>query len=543
MYRCMFRKKICIVTACVVALVFSVSGFLTGCGKKPTPSDVTLTYWCNIALTAANIMSSYTDTQWNKVLYEKTGVKVEYLHPVIGQEKEQFNVMVASGDLTDMLESAFVNYSGGVVKAYEDGVVIDIKDLQKKYAPNLTKLYEAYPDILTELVDEEGRIFQVPQIKGNDFLRTFQGLAVRKDWLKKLNMFEPETIEDWYNMLTAFKKELKVKVPLLVNLNDLRVPGLMSAYGILPAYFVEDGKVKYGPTDPRFKDYMREMAKWYREGLIYADFALKKDAKLNDDMIMSGEAGAAIAMAGPNLSRYRSLMQKKDPEFDFSAVQYPSLVKGEAPKFLQQNDIVHKQGCVAITTKCKYPELALKYLDYAFSKEGHMLMNFGIEGVSYEYVNGEPIYTDLIANNPDGIPRASIGYEYFRNFGNGPFVLDSRPTKQDVLQAKDHEVWLKFVKEANEAKSKVHGILTAEETAATASKQLEVNTYGDEMFIKFVMGRVNVDEEFDNYIAIMEQMGINDIIAVKQAAYDRFVKRYPNVNNPKSYSIDDYYLK
>jgi len=48
-------------------------------------------------------MTSYTDTEWNRVMFEKTGVKVNFLHPVFGQEKEQLNVMIASGDLTDMI--------------------------------------------------------------------------------------------------------------------------------------------------------------------------------------------------------------------------------------------------------------------------------------------------------------------------------------------------------------------------------------------------------------------------------------------------------
>ncbi|OQB12670.1 MAG: Lipoprotein LipO precursor [Firmicutes bacterium ADurb.Bin193] len=544
MYRCLARGKTRIVLALVIATILAVSGFLTGCGKKINPGDVTLTYWCNLAATASGIMTSYTDTEWNRVMFEKTGVKVNFLHPVFGQEKEQLNVMIASGDLTDMIESAFIQYTGGVVKAHEDGLILDITNLQKKHAPNLMKLYDNYPDLYMEMADEEGRIFQTPLIKGHDSLRTFQGPALRKDWLKKLNLPEPETIEDWYNVLTKFKKELKVKVPLLVVLNDLRVPGFITAFGITSAYFVEDGKVKYGPIDPRFKDYMKEMAKWYKEGLIYPDFALKKDAKKMDAMIMGDEAGAAILMANSGISRYMSLMENKNPEFFFGAVQYPSLVKGEAPRFLQREGLVNNSGCVAITSSCEYPELALKYLDYGYSKEGHMLMNFGIEGVSYEIIDGEPKYTDLIMNNPDGIPRAAISYQYFRVAGPGPYVQDSRKNKQGRFNEKENvDIWAKFTKEAVEAKSEVHGILTADETAATSSKQLEVNTYGDEMFIKFVMGSVDVEKEFDNYVARMEQMGIKDIIAIKQAAYDRFVKRYPDVNNPKTYSVEDIFWK
>ena len=44
----------------------------------------------------------------------------------------------------------------------------------------------------------------------------------------------------------------------------------------------------------------------------------------------------------------------------------------------------------------------MKWLDYAFCKEGHMLFNFGVEGLTYKMVNGYPKYTELITDNPAG---------------------------------------------------------------------------------------------------------------------------------------------
>ena len=79
---------------------------------------------------------------------------------------------------------------------------------------------------------------------------------------------------------------------------------------------------------------------------------------------------------------------------------------------------------VAITTSCKDVETAARLLDYAYSEEGHMLFNFGVEGESYTMVDGYPTYTDKILNNPEGWPLAQSLAAYIRGNYNGPFVQD-----------------------------------------------------------------------------------------------------------------------
>ena len=78
----------------------------------------------------------------------------------------------------------------------------------------------------------------------------------------------------------------------------------------------------------------------------------------------------------------------------------------------------------------KTKRAAAKFLDYGYSEEGHMLYNFGIEGVSYEMVDGYPKYTELITNNPDNLTMQHAMGRYMASAYGGPFIQDKRYYEQ-----------------------------------------------------------------------------------------------------------------
>src|SRR5690606_30209797 len=91
---------------------------------------------------------------------------------------------------------------------------------------------------------------------------------------------------------------------------------------------------------------------------------------------------------------------------------------------LGQIDHPFPGSSVAITTSAKNPEEIVKWLDFAYSEEGHMLFNFGIEGVTYEMIDGYPTYTKEITDNPDGLPMTQALGKYVRASYSGPFIQD-----------------------------------------------------------------------------------------------------------------------
>jgi len=243
-----------------------------------------------------------------------------------------------------------------------------------------------------------------------------------------------------------------------------------------------------------------------------------------DNQILTGKSGATLGYPGSGLGKWIPAGQQSDPKFDLTPVPYPSMNKGEKPKFGQRDNPFVVAQSVAITTGCKNVELAAKWLDYAYGDEGHMLFNFGVEGETYTMVNGEAKYTDLILKNPDGlaVPQA-MGKYIQANFG-GPFVQDKGYILQYYAlseQQKALQIWTN-----TDAAEHVLPPLTAtpEESKDEANIMNEVNTYAQEMYFKFIMGQEPLTN-FDKYITQLKNLGIDKVIKMKQDALERFNNR------------------
>lgn len=176
---------------------------------------------------------SFADYPFYKELEKETGVKVEFIHPVAGSSGDQFNVMIASGEYPDIIQNNFFTYPGGAAKAIEDGVIIETTDYLDKYAPNLKSYLENHPNIDKMVKTDAGQYYSFPTIQGDDFLLTYTGLILRKDWLDELGLDVSETIDEWETVLTAFKEKKGAAAPITYEDSLFKnSSSFLGAYGI-----------------------------------------------------------------------------------------------------------------------------------------------------------------------------------------------------------------------------------------------------------------------------------------------------------------------
>ena len=494
---------------------------------------LTLTYWVPSTPNVMATLKSFGEMSCYKELEKKTGIHIDFQHPPTGQDTEQFNLVIASGKYPDILERNWLDAPGGPAKYIKDGVIVRLNDLIKQYAPNLNKVLTDHPEWKRMIATDEGDIYSFPFIRSDPFLLTFAGPTVRGDWLDKLGLKAPTTIDEWHDMLVAFK----TKDPNgngkadEIGFNPWKDNsarggfnhyGIISAWGISMTWFQDKGVVKYGPLQPAFKEFLKTMAQWYKEGLIDPDYITTNLAQL-DAKITGNQLGACVMNTGGGIGKYVPLMAPKDPNFKLKPVPYPVLKAGDKPLLGQRDNPYAGQGCAAITTANKRVPESVKMLDYAYSPEGHMLFNFGVEGLSYTMVNGYPKYTELIVNNPNKLPMVQAMAQHMRSCFNGPFLQDKRYMEQYSALPVQKESINTWMQPSNEMQMPPV-TPTQDESKKFATVMADVTTRFDEGFNKVLSGQLPIDA-WDQVVKDLKQIGIDDAVKIQQAALDRYNKR------------------
>jgi putative aldouronate transport system substrate-binding protein len=184
-------------------------------------------------------------------------------------------------------------------------------------------------------------------------------------------------------------------------------------------------------------------------------------------------------------------------------------------------------GTFAITNKSKHPEALMRLVDYLFTLEGSLAMRAGPElGV----VSDKAGYEYVTVNGVKTFKTHFEGYPSFYDFRqkqspvNGPFY--NGQTIGDYLTYNDpQQVWLTniimnsgIVDVARYAYPEVK--FTPQEQEKIAS-YIDMDSYADQMEAKFIMGETPLSE-WDNYLATFKKLGVDDMIKIRQAAYDRW---------------------
>lgn len=270
----------------------------------PMAAGHSITYWCNLKESIGSYYKDMGESPFGKGLMENTGVDITFLHPPTGGQNEQFNLLVADGDLPDVMEYHWQNYPGGPEKAISDGVIVSLNDIIDQYCPNLKAYLDANPEIARQCRTDDGNYYAFPFIRGDEALCVTEGLLIRQDWLDELGLEIPTTIDEWHTVLTAFKEKEGATAPFCYewttgSLTDNNP--FAYAYDTKRGFYVgEDGKSHYGAAEQNYKEYLQTMHDWYAEGLLDPDM-MTSSYETVSAKVSNGNAGASFGWAGSRM--------------------------------------------------------------------------------------------------------------------------------------------------------------------------------------------------------------------------------------------------
>lgn len=520
------KRAVCLTLASVLVCMS------TGCGEKkqngnadlmkgddfkyPIKTEQTLQYWY-VDHSAGQV--NRAEIPHTQAIYEATGVKLEYIPVSVSIATEQFNLMLASGEIPDIVQYDWSAIPGGAQAAVNAGQIKILNDYIAEYMPNLKAYLEKDPNADRQAKNDEGNYCFVPSYRGDQQLLTYMGPMVRRDWLEELGLEEPETLEDWEIMLTAFKEKKGATTPFVCNPSYLMmlVGGAhpVSMAGHSDDCYVENGKVHYGPIEEEFKEALKVLNRWYKEGLIDPNIAAV-DSTIIDSKMTSGQAGASVGLLGGGLGKWLRNGKSVHEGYDLVGVKYPVVNKGDTPKFGQYDNTM-MNTMEAISAKSENAELAARYLDFFFTEEGMVLQNFGKEGEAYDVVDGNRIFKkELIENNmlsDYANYTGGLGVQLWDAYSQSLAFPNQRTAIENWRQTETAKYMMPPVTLTTEESNKVSKIIS------------DIKVYQSEMFYQFLFGTKDIETEFDAYVQQIKKMRIDEVLKCKQAAYDRFINR------------------
>lgn len=444
--------------------------------------------------------------------------------------EERRNLLFASNDLPDFVMRAML--SPQLITSYAAaGQIIPLDDLiDAGYAPNLSALMEANDGIRKSITSADGHIYSLPNISEAD--GRIASSWINKEWLDKLGLEMPTTMDEFYEVLKAFKEQdpngngIADELPIsgYKENNSSGNEFFRSFYGswgfggnsgiIAPYMDVDDeGKVRYIATDDTFKDMLTFFNKLWAEGLIdkeiFSQDMNQEVAKIDEERVGYVAKGNNNLWMGDNRSHY-----VQNPVF--KAIDGDVYWTGVSPK-------VRDLGSFVITSKNPNPAATLRWADYFLSEEGTALARLGIQDVTYT-IDGDGFYKlkDEFSNNPNGltVDEALAEYTIFQG-GNIPQrvtqnVDQSAAVLPEMIANKD--VIRPFL--VPDEKLMIPNF-TEEENIQLGTYATDIEAFTDEQIVKFITGARPIGE-WEAFVETLGKMKLDKYLAIYQAAYDRW---------------------
>lgn len=416
------------------------------------------------------------------LLEEDTGWKVEYAYYA---DDNQLAMEVASGSEYDLIAMSPAMYqtlmAQGALK-------------------NITAALEANPSVLENISDlgwtyvtgADGGYYGIPNV--DDAVYT-GGIGYRSDLFAELGYTEPNTIDEFYDLLVAIKEDTGM-IPLTGNAPVEAV--IASAFGLSYDFVVdeENNAIISWLRQPGMKEYLTWMNKVYNEGLIDIDWPVNTGDTINTKMA-SGDAFMTYAAHWSTLNWVNTLVENGDADAYFKSIV--PLEDSEGNRHTAVSNGVSRVFAIPVTASDEDAVKTVAMVAERLDKETYWLFNDGIEGTHYTLdEDGIPLPILPIFNDDMG---KGSEFQIGRNQYEHPITWMARVHKTQVQ-------WDTFY-DAN-SKAAAYGFEGKPMTFANFPEYTEyyaaLNTLCNDYFLQVIAGTESIDS-YDSFVAEWEASG------------------------------------
>ena len=521
------------------ALAFETARVAKEYGVEPLCSETEeLSAWVvqtNVSYSSIPIYNGIGNHLGLKSAEQLTNVHIEWNEVSSDMAAEQLNVLMAGGELPDIISGGICRYyTGGNATALSNDVIVDLAEYMEEYAPNYMSFIGSNSDYARMAYTDDG---QMPSFKRfNTNLKVHHGLSARKDWMDALNIEAPTTVSGIYEMLKAFKAEYAPEDCYQLNSSCQLQTMIVSAYDV-PGFeingaearnymYQKDGEALCSLTADGYRQYLAEMSKWYAEGLISSNFISRMGSFLtvyvdSGEGVMNNNAGVFLS----NMDYNREYVAMgADPEFEAQTLKVPVLEDGQKIHFTSAAQVDTLD--TVISAECDNIPLAVQWLDFWYGKVGHDIHNYGLEGWIFNYDDsGEPILVDELPEDW-GVPyiAAHSNYAVTESVNFGYIDMQNTRSRWDDSYKQDCANWMDNTDGAYNMPSAIS--FTEDESTEITNLLRDIETYASEMVPRFITGEADVNGgDWDAYCAKLGDMGLDRVVELYQAGLSRYLAR------------------
>ena len=490
-------------------------------------------------------LTDITTNSFTQEMEELTNVHLNMIVAPSDSYREKLNMLLAGGDYPDVIMSGGFGNADLVKYGTEEGILIPLNDLIDKYGVNIKQRWADLPSLKDDMTTPDGNIYGIPTMESYMVGHTAVNykLWLNTAWLEKLGLEVPTTTEEFKNVLIAFRDQdpngngIQDEIPLT---------GAAGTWAADPYLFLINAFIHYDGlltlkddtfTTPvnqdDFREALRYIADLYKEGLIDPAAFTQNEQQMsavgnNEGAVIMGAATAGhIGMAVSINDTERYAM------YDCLApLQGPNGYRGIPFKKEQRTS----GATFVITDKCKDPELAIRIADYLCSEDAVIRHQVGIKGIDWDdadegavSVTGEPATRKYLAfsTSGEGAERNDIWSQtcvLLENNWKTTFQLEG-----DIRDVTNYESYLlQETEKLREYAADVQQIppyyMNEEDSARLSQLSSPLSDYVRSYIVGFITGNYDIDADWDAYVKGLNDLHIDEYIALNQAAYDALAK-------------------
>lgn len=366
-------------------------------GKESGDEPVTLDWYINYTWYATpwggNVVSDK--------ITEETGVNINFITPM-GSAEEKFNALISSDSLPDIITLGW--WENQVDEMISKDMVYALNELADKYDAYFWDVTD--PEVVSWYTREDGNLYCYPNssYQPSDY-ETYEEISFNQTFLVRKDIYEalgspdmttPEGFSDAVKRAADLFPEVEGYPLIPIGAHVFDNTGCVSfdqyLQNFLAVPYEKDGEFYDRYTDPEYIMWLKTFRELGAEGYLREDIFIDQRTQMEEKL----ERGQYFCMLfqRTDMADQQIALYAKNPEMIYMAVDGPQNSKGE--EHVLPGAGINGWTVTFISKNCEYPDRAIQLFSYLISDEGQMAVYLGVEGITYDMIDGKPVVREEV---------------------------------------------------------------------------------------------------------------------------------------------------